>query len=101
MAQQRKAIVLGDYATSKYHPLTGVDKELQAIFEGAFEVEATDDYSILSSAELNTYPLVISYTDCWGAELPVEQKSGLVSYVNEGGGCLLFITACHFRKTGN
>ncbi|MBJ6360643.1 ThuA domain-containing protein [Paenibacillus sp. GCM10012307] len=97
MAQPKKAIILGDYATSKYHPLTGVDKEIVAIFDGALEVEATDDYSILASSELASHSLVISYTDCWGAELPVEQRSGLVTYVNEGGGLLVIHNGLSFQ----
>lgn len=82
-----KAIALGQYEGAKYHPFTQIDRELQAIFEPAMDVECTDDYAVLQKDKLEGYDLFISYAEFTDQEMPEDQVQALVSYVRNGGGC--------------
>lgn len=83
-----QALALGDYKHAKYHPFTDVDREIEKIFEGEFAVTSTEDYEQLDPRVLESYSLVISYTEFAKEPLPSAQTAALLSYVANGGGLL-------------
>jgi type 1 glutamine amidotransferase len=84
-----KALALGSYTEVKYHPFTGVDRELEYIFSGDLEVQSSEDYSLLNQDTLADYKLVIAYTEFSDDKIPPQQSSALLSYVAGGGGLLV------------
>ncbi|HAQ56424.1 MAG TPA: ThuA domain-containing protein [Acholeplasmatales bacterium] len=87
MTLKRKAILIGDVERAKYHPLTGFDREFQAILT-EFVIDQTTDYDAFLADRLNSYELCICFTDRW-IPMTDDQTAGLVSFVAQGGGLLL------------
>jgi type 1 glutamine amidotransferase len=87
MNDKKKAIVIGEYSRVEYHPLKGVDKELERILSG-FRLEFTEEYDRFRAQSLAQYDLCLSFTDHWKEKLSDEQTAGLLSFVCNGGGLL-------------
>lgn len=86
--ERKKAILIGDYSTAEWHPLSGTDKALQEILSG-FEVDCTEDYDSFKEESLKNYDLCISYIDHWKESLTNGQTAGLLTFVCNGGGLLI------------
>ena len=85
--KNKRAILIGDNAKMKYHPLSGPDRELTSMLD-EFEVTTTEDYEEFREENLKAFDLCISFTDCWDDKLSDEQTVGLLSFVSHGGGLL-------------
>ena len=84
----KKILVIGDYE-AKWHPLTGVDKQLERILSG-YDVKCMADYTNLTADELKGYDILICYLDAWGSNGTQKTAGAILSYV-AGGGSLLSI----------
>ena len=80
----KKALLLGDY-NAQYHPLTGVDKELLAIFGGSLDITIDTDYAGLTLPELQQYDMLIDYIDQWGKNGSDVLAGAMLAYVARGG----------------
>lgn len=80
-----KAILLGD-VEAPYHPLNGVDQEVEAILAPSFSVESIVAYGSALAGQSLDADVMISYADRWFDTLTDEQADGLLAYVWEGGG---------------
>jgi len=89
---QKKILVIGNYTQVQYHPLMGVDKELEAIFGSEYALTCTEDLSVLHPERLTQYGLCISYMDAWNYTVPKAPIAALISYVVNGGGLLVLHT---------
>jgi len=84
---KRKAILIGDVELAKYHPMTGFDREFEAILP-EFAIDKTTDDDAFLAERLTPYDLCICFTDRW-IPLSDDQTAGLLSFVAQGGGLLL------------
>ncbi len=83
-----QALALGNYRDAKYHPFTGVDKEIEQIFQGKIAIRSTGDYGMLNEEYLSPYRLFISYTEFVKEKLSPARTAALLSFVALGGGFL-------------
>lgn len=95
----KRALVLGDNASLR-HPLYGVLPSLNRALEGAFVLEAKEDYGALSLEQAKNYELIINYADDWDRRGSRSAAAALVTYVADGGSylglhCGLATPRCH------
>ncbi|MBQ6239481.1 MAG: ThuA domain-containing protein [Firmicutes bacterium] len=83
----RQALLLGD-TVAPYHPVGGVMKVLQRVYDGVFDITLEEDYGNLTLDRLKSYDMVISYIDNWGVKGSRKAVAALVSYVADGGNLL-------------
>ncbi|MGU3471129.1 ThuA domain-containing protein [Paenibacillus sp. D51F] len=88
MTRSAKALLLGDQVHAAYHPLEPAEQELRELLMD-MQVEATEDYSCLSTEGLAGYDLLISYSDQWRVKKSRRQVAALLRYVSGGGGLLV------------
>lgn len=84
-----KALAFGSYTEVKYHPFTGVDREIEQLLEPEFQVGSTEDYGLMNKEQLSDCRLVVSYTEFSDEKLSAAQSGALLSYVAGGGGLLV------------
>jgi type 1 glutamine amidotransferase len=89
MEQHKRILVLGDNKDAPYHPLHGVDEQLNIILGCDYTLEFCDDYVSLDINTMKSYSLIISYVDCWNKALPVSFAADLATYVINGGSLLV------------
>ena len=80
----KKALLLGDYTLSTWHPLRGVDTELTRILD-EYQIDITEDYPSLTLEKLQQYDFVINYFDNWGKRGNADCAGAILAYVALGG----------------
>ena len=95
---KKKILVIGDYEAAKWHPLKGVDVQLEQILKD-YDLIFTDDYSSLTSEELKKYSLLINYADAWQTNGTKQTAGAILSYVAEGGAILTLHSGIITRST--
>lgn len=83
-----QALALGNYSDAIYHPFSGVDKEIESIFDDRIHVRSTGDYGMLHEEYLAPYKLFISYTEFLEEKVSPSRTAALLSFVARGGGML-------------
>ncbi|HEX3043420.1 MAG TPA: ThuA domain-containing protein [Bacillota bacterium] len=96
---KKEAILIGDYTNPQYHPLSPVDQELAAVFNGVIQVQSTEDYEFLRFDRLSWFDLFICYADHWEGTITPEQTAGILSFVANGGGLLVIHTGISFQSS--
>jgi uncharacterized protein len=86
----KRALLIGEYAEAKYHPLTGVDVEIRSILDGDIDVEVREDYGGLTRGGLADFDLLISYVDvgCFEKKTSKSLVAALITFLCDGGGLL-------------
>lgn len=93
-----KAVLFGTYTSYEYHPLKGVDAEIKAVLEPAFEVTATEDMEIFNPSVLSGIDLLILYYDKWNKPIDPLYMAALVSHVSIGGKLLVIHNGISFQS---
>lgn len=81
----KKALLLGDLSSARYHSLAGVDDVIASIYDGLFRVDPTEDYAALTLDQLKEYDMVVSYADNWDGRASAQSTAALMTYVAGGG----------------
>ncbi len=93
-----KAILFGNYDSYDYHPLSGVDKEIQSILHPVFEVFPTQDEHIFKPDNLSSAQLLILYGDQWDNTIKTDYMASIISFVCNGGALLVIHNGISFQK---
>ncbi|REE94652.1 hypothetical protein A8990_101448 [Paenibacillus taihuensis] len=90
MTVQKRILVLGDNnERAPYHPLDHIQDELAAIIGDHHAIDMMDNYSVLDTDILQSYDLMIAYTDCWTTPVTEDQAASLSQFVQRGGSLLV------------
>lgn len=84
-----RALLIGDTAMSRWHPLHGVDDQMVRILEDLFLLDITEDYPALTLPDLQKYTCVINYIDAWANRGTAAFAGALAAYVALGGSLLI------------
>ena len=86
----RKILVIGDYETSHWHPLGGVDDRLKGIL-ASDELTCTDSYGNLTVEQLRSYDALMCYVDSWNDRGSRASAGAILEYVAGDAGRLLYV----------
>lgn len=92
----KKAILYGNYTNYLYHPLKGVDDEIQSIFKPYLEVHSTEDLINFNSDTLRETELLILYKDNLDTSVKPNHAASVISYVASGGKLLILHNGISF-----
>lgn len=95
---KKHALLIGTREGAMWHPLDGVDLELQAILAGLAELEVTTDRDHLAVLEEGGFDLLISYADTWDDQLSDGQTAEILRFVAGGGGILVIHNGICWQK---
>lgn len=84
----KKILLIGDIHEGAWHPLEGVQRELEKVLGGKYQLSVTHNYDDLTTLSTADYAACISYADIWTRSLTSEQAAGLLKFVAGGGGLL-------------
>lgn len=85
--KDKRALLIGDYSSAKWHPLTGVDEQIVRILE-EYKITICDNWPALTLSDMQEYPLVINYIDAWAKRGNIDFAGELIAYVALGGSLL-------------
>lgn len=85
----KNVLLIGDYTLAQWHPLHGVDDQIQRILADEFSLKVTEDYPSLTLPDLQQYDLVVDYCDAWQERGTADFAGNLIAYVALGGSLLV------------
>ena len=80
----KKLLVLGDYESPRFHPLSNLSPLLKAL-ENRYEITVTENYPALTAEELKRYDACINFMDNWQDRGNESAENEILRYMETGG----------------
>jgi type 1 glutamine amidotransferase len=98
MLKNQHALLFGTREGAQWHPLDGIDLELQSILAGLVELEITTDRDHLGVLEEGGFRLLVCYADAWEERLSDGHMAEILRFAAAGGGVLVIHNGISWQK---